>query len=509
MTSKEQLEKNLAKFFGYHTFREGQAEIIQQVLNKQHVLAVLPTGSGKSVCYQLPAMTGEEHVIVISPLLSLMSDQVKQVKATGFKKVAAINSLLTLKEKRRILSAIKYYKLIYLSPEMLQSKEVIHALSALSVKLLVIDEAHCISQWGHEFRPDYLRISQIHKQLQSPTVLALTATATPEVQEDIIKSLQLDNIKKLIYPMDKPNIAIIAEHLDRLNDKQKRTLELVREYKVPTLIYFSSRQEAERIALYLQKNLRSRRIAYYHGGLDNYNRLLIQQQFMYNQLDVICCTNAFGMGIDKKDIQLVIHYHLPNQIESFIQEIGRAGREGQEAVSVTLYHESDRLLTSRLIEIEFPSINTVRELVASIFNQSAPLQQHREAFLLDQNNQESHWRFLMFQLETLGIIRDNEIFVGHTSYEATLQFIQKKIYDRFHYKNSKREEMLRWINTSACRRIALFKHFQEEVRSAAFMCCDHCNFQWKNWQPADSSIPPEEINWLAKLRGILYQGETP
>ncbi|MGP4041368.1 RecQ family ATP-dependent DNA helicase [Gracilibacillus sp. D59] len=505
--SKPQLEQYLQTYFGFSTFRPGQKDIIDAVLNKRNVFAVLPTGTGKSICYQLPAMLLSGTVIVVSPLLSLMTDQVKQLKATGFKKVAALNSMLSYQEREMLLQEIDSYKLLYLSPEMLQSKRILSRIQSLKISLFVIDEAHCISQWGHEFRPDYLRIKQVHQLLHKPPLLALTATATPDVQQDIMEALQVPDVEKFIYPMDKPNICLVVERVNHIKEKEDKLVEIIKHYTVPTLLYFSSRDEAARVASILQAKVQDRNIAYYHGGLDNQDRLLIQQQFMNRQLDVICCTNAFGMGINKKDIQLVIHYHFPSQIESFIQEIGRAGRNGQESVSVTLYHEYDRIIPQRLLDSELPDDGLVKLMLQQIYNSEVSIEELKDEFMLKANGVEPHWRFFRYQLEKLKIIEQDRINISNISFKDAVLSLQKTIEQRYQYKYNKLNEMLEWLHTKGCRRKELFSHFQDHIQKPSNMCCDYCDFQWENWRPAFEQSNSKNQDWRTSLKEMLYQGE--
>ncbi|UOQ85907.1 RecQ family ATP-dependent DNA helicase [Gracilibacillus salinarum] len=505
--SDQQLEQHLHDYFGYNSFREGQKPIIEAVLNKEHVFAVLPTGTGKSICYQLPAMMLDGTVIVVSPLLSLMEDQVKQIKANGFKKVAALNSMLTYQEKESILKRISSYQLIYLSPEMLQINRIIRAIKKLNIHLFVIDEAHCISQWGHEFRPDYLRITDIHQALGSPPLLALTATATPDVQRDILTILQLKQVRTFIYPMDKANISLVVESVTQLHEKQERIRELVSTYRVPTLVYFSSREETAKVAAYLQSAVKDRNIAFYHGGLDNQDRLLIQQQFMNNQIDIVCCTNAFGMGINKKDIQLVIHYHIPSQIESFIQEIGRAGREGQEVVSLTLFHESDAFIPRRLIESELPTLSLIQQQLEIIYQTEPTVEEVRQSFLLSANGVESQWRFFQYQLERLGLLKHASWQINAISHQDVLDALESTMTARMAYKEQKLSEMLQWIYIDKCRRDTLFRHFQNHVQDPSFMCCSYCDFKWEHWQPEEMTREERVQEWQQLLSDLLYQGE--
>ncbi|WP_130859856.1 RecQ family ATP-dependent DNA helicase [Gracilibacillus phocaeensis] len=504
--SNNKLAHYLHNYFGYSDFRKGQQEIIEAVLARQHVFAVLPTGTGKSICYQLPAMLLDGLVVVISPLLSLMTDQVKQLKAQGIKRVAALNSMMTLQERNHCLANLQAYQLIYISPEMLQSERVRRRLQQITIDLFVIDEAHCISQWGHEFRPDYLRLKQVMQQLGSPTVLALTATATPDVQVDIKKALDLANLREFVYPMDKPNIAFTVEHMEAIQDKEIWLRQLVSTYHVPTLIYFSSRKEAARIAMLLQEQAPKRQIAFYHGGLSHSDRLLIQQQFMQEQLDVICCTNAFGMGINKKNIQLVIHYHAPSQIESFIQEVGRSGRDGQESVSLVLYHESDQIIPRRLIESELPSIDWLQSALHGIYQKGYTYDQAKEACMLMADGQETYWRFFVFQLERLGVLVDYHFVLEKVTEEQVFLELEQLVEQRYQYKINKLNEMVNWLYTSSCKRKKLFQPFQPAFQTPDYMCCDACDFEWRKWQPTEQKRVEKTLGWQETLKQILYQG---
>ncbi|WP_163537679.1 ATP-dependent DNA helicase RecQ [Gracilibacillus sp. YIM 98692] len=502
------LEAALQQYFGYTSFRDGQKEIIQSVLNQKNVFAVLPTGSGKSICYQLPAMIQKGTVIVVSPLLSLMVDQVKKMKALGMKNVIAINSMLSIHTKKTVLKRLNSYDLIYVSPEMLQNQLLIEKLSQANISLFVVDEAHCISQWGHEFRPDYLRLKEVYEKLQQPPVLALTATATREVQKDIMDTLELKEVSTHIHAMDKPNISFVVNKVVHIAEKTSGISELLQQYPVPTMIYFSSKKEAESVCYELQQKLSSLRIAYYHGDLDTDDRLLIQQQFMANQLDVICCTSAFGMGIDKSDVRLVIHYHMPTQIESFIQEVGRAGRDGQPCISVLYYQDSDIVIPRRLIDSELPDFSLIRYVLNYLFTQSIMDVKELETFFLQvSDNAETKWRFLQFQLEKIGLIQQHICQTSMFEQEDVLKRLETVIYQRTVLKKRKIQEMLQWVQTSGCRRKELYKYFQPNVRTPIHMCCDHCDFDWAEVALEKRLRKEQKWNWKDKLAHLLLQGE--
>src|SRR5699024_1726615 len=263
-----------------------------------------------------------------------MIDQVRETKAFHIKEVVALHSMQSYEERHVILQQLHRYKIVYISPELIQNNAIAHALEKRKISLFVIDEAHCISQWGYDFRPDYLRLQHVLDSLTDPPVLTLSGTITKRIENDILEELQRPAMKVFKHRTDRENITLIVEHIESTKTKDKRLCELIHKYNVPMIIYFSSRKQAEEIAHFIATELPDKHVAYYHGGLDQESRLKIQQQFLYNQLQVICATSAFGMGINKSNVRMVVHYHLPSQKESFIQEIGRAGRDGEQSVSI-------------------------------------------------------------------------------------------------------------------------------------------------------------------------------
>ncbi|HHU20277.1 MAG TPA: ATP-dependent DNA helicase RecQ [Bacilli bacterium] len=506
-----QLEKQLNKYFGYPTFRPGQKEIIEDILNGKHVFATLPTGSGKSICYQLPSMMIDGKVIVVTPLLSLMEDQVKQLKKRGFKQAVAINSFNTTVERRSILNQLDAYQLIYLSPEMLQNKYVITKLRQLKISLFVIDEAHCISQWGHEFRPDYLKLNQAIEHLGDPTILALTATATPDVQKDIINHFYKIKFTKHIYPIDRDNISLIVEQLNHRSEKDAYLINLFQKWSVPTIIYFTSRKEAERVATLLGEKFSQLSVSYYHGELETSERLLIQEQFMENQIDIICATSAFGMGIDKQNIRLVIHYHIPTQLESLIQEIGRAGRDQLSSVSISLIAPNDDILPRRLIETELPSTEMVESLFASLLH----IQQSETTISLNQAFIHNHWpinevqrRFIQDYFAENDLMTQDGRIELHKIIPQIKHDLIKRVEQRSRYKLGKLDELFQWLTAKECRRQALYQSFQSTVREAKYHCCDQCGFTLEQWSPEYGKRGRELKSWQAQLQSILLPFES-
>ncbi|QHE52553.1 ATP-dependent DNA helicase RecQ [Pontibacillus sp. HMF3514] len=505
------LEDHLQRAFGYTSFREGQKEIIEDLMKGEDVLGILPTGTGKSMCYQLPSILMEGTVIVVSPLISLMVDQVKQLKQQGYKQVTAINSFLDFQQKKDIMTRLSAYQLIYCSPEMLQNNYFLQQLEEqVNVSLFVIDEAHCISQWGHEFRPDYLKLDRVLRRLGEPRVLALSATAPMVVQQDIMVQIGRPNMKKHIYPMDRENIAFAIEHLDSMQDKLERMKQVLSEGRVPAMIYFTSRQWTEKAAYELSHALSDLRIAFYHGGMEQTDRLLIQQQFMNNQLDVICCTSAFGMGVNKPDIRLIIHAHIPSQVESFLQEIGRAGRDGKQSVSLTLYAPGDGEIPRKLFESELPDEHTIQKVMNYLAylaneNKFLPLQDSEVESFLEIN--EIHWRFLKYQFEKHDMIDGRSILYDENEWNKAFQHIQAFIEERMNLKQQKLSRLLHWVHQNECRRTYLYEPFQSSLKEPTGFCCDYCDFRFDKWFVKHQTPAPETLNWEMELKRIFVQGD--
>ncbi|MFH1196043.1 MAG: RecQ family ATP-dependent DNA helicase [bacterium] len=346
----------LKEIFGFESFRPGQIEIINTILAGRDALAVLPTGSGKSLCYQIPAILSEKFSVIISPLIALMKDQVDSINKT--KKVAAfINSSIDYKQTENVFREIAQgeIKLLYVSPERLEILNFAERIKNLSPKYLFVDEAHCISEWGHNFRPSYRKIKDFAEFVKVSSIAGFTATAAPEVRDDIILQLKLRNPEIFIRGFGRDNL-----HLDVIvtPDKKEKTLELIKNFKSPAIIYTSTRKNAEEISLYLNSfGIQSQ---CYHAGLSNEIRRIVQDDFQNDRLKVICATNAFGMGIDKKDIRLIIHYNMPGSIENYYQEIGRAGRDGESSNTFLLYDNSDRNTQKILIDRSFPDRDQIK-----------------------------------------------------------------------------------------------------------------------------------------------------
>lgn len=500
------LEKELEQYFGYSAFRKGQKEIIEDVLKGKDVLGILPTGTGKSICYQLPARLLDGVTLVVSPLISLMMDQVKELKATNFKDAIAINSFLDYEKRKTLYRNLHQYKLIYVSPEILQQKEVQFYLKKLTISLFVVDEAHCISQWGHEFRPDYQKLRQVLQILGEPPVLALSATATREVQTDIISSLDRPAMVKHIFPMDRINISLSIMEVLNNEEKIEVITQVLKEQKVPSLIYFSSKTAAESVSLLLSEKLPNHRVAFYHGGMEQMDRIAVQQQFMNDQIDIICCTSAFGMGINKNNIRFVFHYHFPGQIESYIQEIGRAGRDGEQSISILLYSRQDVFLPKQMIDSELPSdedIMRAYRIIKSYGEQNMSLPKDSEEIQSLMEISEVQWRFISSQLEKNGMFIENGLKYEQSKLYQAFQHVKDIRDERFILKQSKLYDMLSWIQSNDCLRKNLYAKFQDGYTKLETFCCSNCGMNIQSFKPVQTINKPSISSWEKKLKRLL------
>lgn len=341
-------EKVLKKYFGHKKFRDGQSEIIDNILEGNDILGIMPTGAGKSMCYQVPALMMDGITIVISPLISLMIDQVNSLVQSGVA-AAYINSSLTLAQQNKVVSNIYkgMYKIIYVAPERLELAGFIRVAQTVKISMITIDEAHCVSQWGHDFRPGYLKIEEFIKKLSyRPIIAAFTATATDDVREDIIRILKLNNPYVKVTGFNRENLYF---EVQRPKDKFTALCDILDSHKNQSaIVYCSTRKTVEEVCERLNDN--GYDATRYHAGLDDDERQKNQDDFIYDRYEIMVATNAFGMGIDKSNVYLVVHYNMPKNIESYYQEAGRAGRDGGEADCILLYSPKDVRLNRFMIE---------------------------------------------------------------------------------------------------------------------------------------------------------------
>lgn len=454
MTSN--LEKVLYDKFGYRTFRQGQKEIIKSIINKEDVLAILPTGMGKSLCYQLPGYLLPHSVIIISPLLSLMQDQVEQLKKMGERRVVAVNSFLTPPEKNALLQRMETYKFIFLSPEMMMQEQVRAKLMTMKISLVVADEAHCISQWGFDFRPDYLRLSDWLSFNGRPPILALTATATPKVIEDITTQLNMRQPSIHIQALDRPNIRYEAVEVDSLEHKFDLIAEQIERFTGPGILYTQSRRKADEYALKL--NAKGIRIASYHAGMEQVDRMFIQQQFLNGEIDWVCATNAFGMGVHKDDVRQIIHDHFPSSVANYAQEVGRAGRDGLDSLATMFFTRDDEDYSIFVATNDFPEETHVR--LYKEFQQNG---QHPSQLVEIGVLSETHVRILTYWLPRKSV--EETIDILH-------QLKQQKIQQIYLMKDI--------LTNSSCIRQQIVEVFGQQLKERPENCCSKCGLNKEN-----------------------------
>jgi ATP-dependent DNA helicase RecQ len=359
----ETARETLRQSFGYPGFRPGQERAISSILGGRDTLVVLPTGGGKSLCYQVPALVLPGLTVVVSPLISLMKDQVDALTARGLP-AAFINSTLKSSEvsDRLARAGRGEIKLLYVAPERFDAGKTAERLRAMGVSLLAVDEAHCISEWGHDFRPSYLRMRNVRERLGAPPTVALTATATPEVRKDIAAQLALRSPSIIVTGFDRTNLHYHVLPTRTDNEKDEQLVETMRTHEGLAVVYASTRRNVERIAGVLERARIS--AAAYHAGLDDAHRHEVQDSFMNEDVRAIVATNAFGMGIDKPNVRLVVHHAMPGTLEAYYQEAGRAGRDGQQSECVLLHSFPDRFTHEFFIKGAYPE----RPMVESVYN---------------------------------------------------------------------------------------------------------------------------------------------
>jgi len=341
----------LKEIFGFDSFRPGQEDVIRAVLEGKDTLAVMPTGGGKSLCYQIPALMQESLTVIVSPLISLMKDQVDSLLQSSVADAATLHSGLSAEERWEVERRMRTgeVKMLYVAPERLRSLEFVLSLRRAGVGLFVVDEAHCISEWGHNFRPDYLFLPRAVRDLGNPPVLALTATATPRVRQDILRSLKMRSPEVVVTSFNRPNLTYRVIPAREKKHKLPRILDVIRTSPPPGIVYGTTRKECEELAAELRRA--GVDAGAYHAGMGSAQRASVQERFMTDELDVVVATIAFGMGVDKPNVRFVIHSSVPGSLPAYIQESGRAGRDGVNAECVVLYRGADLGRRKRLVTL--------------------------------------------------------------------------------------------------------------------------------------------------------------
>lgn len=485
MLRKHEVEvgAQLQQWFGLKAFRPGQREAIEHALAGRDVLVVMPTGSGKSLIYQYCALALPGTTLVISPLIALMKDQVDRLQARGIP-ATYINSALTAEEQARRVQSLRAgaYRLVYVAPERLRSPLFAEAVRRAHVSLLAVDEAHCISQWGHDFRPDYLRLGEFRRQLGMPTTLALTATATPEVQEDIARQLGLVRPARVITGFQRPNLVFHVRLTPDPDSKLAALRKVITAVGGAGIVYVGTRREAEELTATLQAKFRLP-VYCYHGGMERSQRAQVQDAYLHDPQAIMVATNAFGMGVDRPDVRFVVHYTLPGSLEAYYQEAGRAGRDGKLAQCVLLYDPRDRGLQEWFIENDMPTAHELQALHAALAQRAAQTEGQvtlsAEELSALSRLPETKLRVGLAHLERVGAVEMHSAaardlaFVVKPLTEAMLSDVMSSIHLWRAHKRAQLDKMVAYAETTTrCRQQMLVEHFGDRSPITARPCCD-------------------------------------
>lgn len=510
----ENLIVGLRDLFGFEDFRHGQRDIAESVVVGHSTLAVMPTGSGKSLCYQLPACVLEGVTLVISPLIALMKDQVDAAQARGIP-AAGINSSMSWPEQQaRLRDMVEgRLKLVYVAPERFRNASFLEAVERSHIALLAVDEAHCISQWGHDFRPDYLEIGEFRKKIGSPVTVALTATATPEVQADILKQLDIRDARVIVSGFERPNLFFEVRHATSEEEKFVHIEHVLAHFVGESVVvYCATRKQVELVRAKLESA--GHLVGTYHGGLSDARRHEVQESFMAGDVPVLVATNAFGMGVDKSDVRAIVHFNIPGSLEAYYQEAGRAGRDGQPAHCVLLFNTNDRSVHEFFIDLSYPTVDIVMavwtelrryglgthavgtEMVAQYLSRSSK-QSNISAGAV-----EAAYRLLKSAghidfgvrdgfpwTSVLDLSRTRDLRIDWDQVALRRDIVQRQLND-----------VVRYSCVGGCRQLVLLRHFKS--RSSFGSRCGHCD---QCAGPAQLSRPQRQVREVPDSPEVLVR----
>jgi ATP-dependent DNA helicase RecQ len=473
--SAGKIRKLAKEKFGFTSLRPGQQEAIQALLAKRDVLAVQPTGSGKSAIYQIAGMMMEGATLVVSPLIALQKDQVDSLNQIHAEEAVVLNSTQRAAEARDSVQKIEESKtkFILLAPEQFRKQETIDMLETAGVSLFVVDEAHCISEWGHDFRPDYLHLGAVLERLGHPPVLAMTATASPEVREEIVQRLAMRGHKTIVLGLDRPNIHLRVDHFPTEREKTEALIHRIRWANKPGIVYVATRKKAEEVMALLAAE--SIRASFYHGGLKAKERADVQEQFMSNDTEVIIATSAFGMGIDKPDIRFVYHHDVPNSLDSYYQEIGRGGRDGESAEALLFFRPEDLGVQKFLSGESRLAPEQVEQIADYVADQEGPVEPDEIA---DKSNlSERKVVKALHRLEDVGAVETgptgNVQIVEEADLTEASRAAAAEQENRKKFQEARLNYMREYADLSTCRRELLLRYFGDDFTGPCHNC-DNC-----------------------------------
>lgn len=476
------LQASLKQHFGFSSFRPGQEEAIRALINTKNTLAVMPTGSGKSLIFQLASLFLPGLTLVISPLIALMKDQVDSLEKHG---VAAtfINSSINSSEQSIRLKAMAQgkYRLVYLAPERLRNARFLAAIKGIKISLLAVDEAHCISEWGHDFRPDYLQIAKFREIIGNPVTAALTATATPQVQTDISKLLKLEKPTLIINGFNRPNLLLAVQRALNSKHRYQMLQEAILSYPDgATIIYTGTRRDSQEVAEFVQTEM-GITARHYHAGLGNDIRTQIQNKFIQKKLSVIVATNAFGMGIDRSDVRQVIHFSMPGSLEAYYQEAGRAGRDGKPSRALLLFSNQDRALQEyfiRNIMIPKEEIQKIYHALNSEDNQSLAISVEALSTITGLN--EIKIKLGLSALEISDIIvhegdAGNQMIIKRNPWQDhKIEVALERFRKQQMIRTQQLQSIINYAESEQCRRNIILQYFGDQSYVVVDDCCDNC-----------------------------------